>query len=335
MGWHSIYHDGDWTLGDMGHVGPYDMAVLNAIAAGLNMDVTGQGPYLATAVLGGFACTGAVSPLTLSSGLGNVNGRLVLSDANSSIAVGAPDAATRWDVLCLQYDPATNQVLPYLHPGVEGAGVYPTLTQDATAWEVPLWGVKITTLGAITLEDLREFVQHATLVTDDNIDDLSISRGKLEALEQYKLIYASRAWNVTDDAAIADDDNPDGVTLLDEKQCWVSGWFHLPVDWNGTSDITIYPLVTSGGAGDCYGIISAAWCAGGEALATHSEAGSLVADTIQDVVLEVLTPVVLPAASLSVADVVHVTFERHAQEVADTVGNSVFFVGFDVRYTSK
>jgi hypothetical protein len=241
------------------------------------------------------------------------------------------------DILCLQYDSATNQVRAYLHQGVEGAGAYPALTQSAITWEVPLWGVSITTLGAITLVDQRVYVQPTMRISDSQLAALSIARTKLVALERYFLVPPMTSWNAGDDIAIPLESGAFGWPLIDGKLCLVYGKFHVPQDWDGISDILAYPVVlTATATGNVYGAIDARWGSGGQVYNTHTNGNAVAAEAIAaGATLTALTPVTLATANLNKNDIVTLCYARTAGDALDTMGATVYFAGFDVRYTSQ
>lgn len=340
MAFYSYWHDGDSRDGALGDVGPLAAAVINALAAGKVLNNATMGPYLANDTLGGFSCSGAVSPVTLTSGLANVNGRLMLSDASSTIAVPTPAASTRMDILCLQYDAATNQVRPYLHQGIEGAGVYPSLTQTAITWEVPLWGVTITTLGAITLADLRVYVQPAVRISDSQLAAGSIDRLKLVRLDPYPWLMPWNVWNITDAAAIAMTYQDYGWPLPDAKLSVAIATIDIPAAWTREYDLSVTPVIytAAGVTGNCYARVYAKWGALNEAYNTHTETNSWQSIAVPTAERQAAgAAVVIPHASASSADILTVSFERDATAGTgmDTLGDIAYFRGFYLTYKAK
>lgn len=100
--------------------------------------------------------TGAVSPVAIATGAAMNTGTYYNNDLALNVAVDTPVGDTRYDRIVLRKDWAAQTVRITLVEGVEGAGVPPTLTQiDGNTWDIPLWTVEITILGAITLTDTR------------------------------------------------------------------------------------------------------------------------------------------------------------------------------------
>jgi hypothetical protein len=101
------------------------------------------------------AITGSVSPLSMNTGAALVDGKVYVNTAAVSIAVPTPSVATRQDRIVLRKDFAAQTVRVTRIAGVEGAGL-PAITQsDGVTWDILLYNLSITTLGAITLTDVR------------------------------------------------------------------------------------------------------------------------------------------------------------------------------------
>jgi hypothetical protein len=313
---------------------------MNPMRAGLVLNNATMGVYLANDTLGGFNCSGAASPLTLTSGRGHVNGRDVLSTASTGITVDTPAASTRKDLLVLQYDKSTNQVLPYVHQGVEGAGAYPSVTQTANVWEVAIWGITITTMGAITLEDKRVPVELAIQVSDANLPDGTLDRDKLEVLARRVMIMPFLAWNVTDNVVVPAEYQDYGAPMPDSKVTDVIAVCQVPSDWNRDADLEIIPVVmtAAAAAANLYYSLSAKWGdESGEDYNTHTAANALAAEAIEAGPKQTfLTALEIPAAT---ADddhqVLTITLKRDATDPLDTVGAKVYLRGFLLYYNSK
>lgn len=112
------------------------------------------------AVIAGYlndlSITGASSPVNYNTGAALVNGWWYKNTTSTTIAVSTPAVSTRQDYLILSKDAGAQTVRVKDLQGVEGGGL-PTLTQNATSWEVALYSLTITTAGVITLTDLRRY----------------------------------------------------------------------------------------------------------------------------------------------------------------------------------
>lgn len=115
-------------------------------------------------VLNELAVSGSSSPLSVASGKAFVNGIRHASDSAVNVAVPTPSAGTTKHRVVLQAVWGTIQAARVaLISSPDGTNSYPALTQnDNSQWEVPLYGVTIDTLGAITLEDQRDPCHYAT-----------------------------------------------------------------------------------------------------------------------------------------------------------------------------
>lgn len=108
--------------------------------------------------------TGSASPLSVASGIAFCNGIKHTSDAAVSVTVPTPNGGTTKHRVVLQAIWGSTQAARIaLISSADGINTYPTLTQsDNSRWEVPLYGVTIDILGAITLEDQRDPCHFAT-----------------------------------------------------------------------------------------------------------------------------------------------------------------------------
>ena len=117
------------------------------------------------------AVSGTSSPVAVNTGGALVYGFPYFNTASVNVVVPTPNTSTRIDRVVLRADWAAQTVRITRVAGTEGAGA-PALTQTAgTTWDMPLAQASITTGGAITLTDEREFL---TL-----LGDLSVSTAKV------------------------------------------------------------------------------------------------------------------------------------------------------------
>lgn len=106
------------------------------------------------------AVTGATSPIAIASGRAIVYGTWYENDAAVSQAIATPAVSSRIDVIVLRKSWVAQTVRIAVVTGVEGGGA-PALTQTAgVTWDIPLTGLFITTGGAITLLDARQFIPY-------------------------------------------------------------------------------------------------------------------------------------------------------------------------------
>ena len=323
MVWGSIFHDGNSLLGDTGDVGPVPAATMALVLTGmLNLDTTAEGVFAANNIFDGFAATGTSSPITLSSGVGVVNGRLVYSTANTFVTVATPAAATRKDRLVLQYDATTNLVRQALIAGVEGGG-YPTLTQTAAKWEVPLWKLEVGTGGAIVLTDDREVVKPR----------IEVNEGMLADVVKTMLIPIDGVYDLTTSAQIHRI-GKEGYILPDGEKCRCSANFMPPTDLQGA--ITVAPIIyTASASGNVFGDLE--WEAGTEGQAPTTETGSEVdrADALVGGEWHAWYPVTIPAADIVQGQIISIVWDCRADDALDTLGANRVIAGFQLTYTGK
>jgi len=323
MVWGSIFHDGNSMLGDTGDVGPVPAATMALVLTGiLNLDTTAEGVFRANNVFDGFAATGTSSPITLASGVGIVNGRLVYSTANTFVTVSTPTSATRKDRLVLQYNATTNQVRQALIPGAEGGG-YPSLTQSASKWETPLYKVEIGTGGAIVLTNEREFVKPRIEVNEDMLADVV----------KTALIPIDGVYDTTTTTQIHRI-GKSGYILVDGSLSRCSANFMPPTDLQGA--ITIAPIIyTASASGNVYGDFT--WESGTEGQAPDTKSGSELnrADALVGGEWHAWYPVTIPAADIVQGQIISVVWDCRADNGLDTLGANRTIAGFQITYTGK
>ena len=130
--------------------------------------------------LGEFMCFGINSPGNCSSGRALCYGSVFESDDNEPLNISTPAGSTRIDRLVVRKDWAAQTTRLAVITGVPG-GAAPALTQTpGSVWEIPLYQISITTGGAITYTDERDFIPryaHQHLGTRD--DSAQIVLGSL------------------------------------------------------------------------------------------------------------------------------------------------------------
>lgn len=116
-------------------------------------DPAAQG--IVSGYLNQLAGSGSVSPVAINTGAAIVDGKVYINDASINVIIPMPSVSTRIDRIVLRKDFAGQTVQITRIAGVEG-GSAPAITQTPNVtWDIPLYQVSITTLGAITLTDER------------------------------------------------------------------------------------------------------------------------------------------------------------------------------------
>ncbi len=142
-------------------------------------------------------------------------------------------------------------------------------------------------------------------------------------------------WNITDGTAIAIDGNMHnsaiGVPLPDVKQAKASGSWIVPDDFSSglTIKVVVYNAVVSANS---YGQSGVVYGACGESLLMHSNNGSLAADAITAANRNCIQSV--SVANAVAGDMVDVRYTRTATDVLDTMGATVWVLGFVAEYTA-
>jgi hypothetical protein len=154
MAEHSLFWDGT-ALGDCG---PYTQADMMDRLYRAVLNGTGNRGVL-YGWLNNLVVTGTLSPVSMATGGAIVYGMFYEADAPVTVSVPTPTVSSRTDLIVLRRDWATQQIRV---ARVSGPGA--ALTQNpGTIYEVPLASVIITTAGAVTVTDTREFVTYSTI----------------------------------------------------------------------------------------------------------------------------------------------------------------------------
>lgn len=151
------------TTGDASEA-PYDFGtelsqVLSALG-GADPVTTYRGGVFRD-VLNKYAGTPGTDTITIDTGRGLVYGSWHEADAAVAVAVTRPAASDRYDYITLRKSWSAQTVRITRVAGVEGGGAgSPTLVNTAgTTWDVPLYLIKITAAGAVSIiTDMRTFI---------------------------------------------------------------------------------------------------------------------------------------------------------------------------------
>jgi hypothetical protein len=109
--------------------------------------------------------TASISPASINTGAALVNGVPYKNDASYSLTVPTPAIGTTGHNVVLRADADLQTVRIALKSSADGVSAPPTVQQDATfpaagtKWELSLATLSVTTGGAITVTDAREFIR--------------------------------------------------------------------------------------------------------------------------------------------------------------------------------
>lgn len=138
--------------------------------------------------LNALAVTGATSPVAINTGAAVVAGFWYINDASVNIAIPTPAVSTRIDRIILRVSWSAQTVRLVRLAGTEG-GAAPTLTQTLnTTYEVSLAQVSITTGGAITLTDERQYAKFNTEVDTNTLADDAVTFAKMQNVTTDRLL---------------------------------------------------------------------------------------------------------------------------------------------------
>jgi len=123
-----------------------------------------------------------------------------------------------------------------------------------------------------------------------------------------------------------------GWEMVDNKLCQCYGHFNVPSDW-ASGNVSITPVIIPNANGNVYPQIAADWGAVGEAYNTHSDSDGYSQINVVQSQIEVDATVALSIA-VAAGDVISVVYRRDGAHLSDTVGATVYFIGFYVSYTA-
>ncbi len=112
------------------------------------------------------AVTGAATPIQVDTGAGMIYGLFYENTAASNKVIATPLYDTRYDRIVVRRDWATQEARITVLSGIEGSGI-PALTQSPAPsgsgiYDIPLATLEVTTAGAITVTDDREYCAFPT-----------------------------------------------------------------------------------------------------------------------------------------------------------------------------
>lgn len=138
------------------------------------------------------AVTGASSPVAVNTGSALVYGIWYENDASVNVTIPTPASNPRIDRVVLRASWSAQTVRITRIAGTEAASpTAPALTQVAnTTWDIPLYQVRITTGGVITLTDERTYIKHpgvygwlnAAMTVNDTITSSKSNSGGLNEI---------------------------------------------------------------------------------------------------------------------------------------------------------
>jgi len=292
--------------------------------------------------------TGVASPVAVNTGAAYVYGFPYWNTASVNVAIPTPSSNTRIDRIVLEADWTAQTVRITRVAGTEGAGA-PSLTQtDGVTWQIPLAQASITTGGVITVTDERVFVHpnieiESGMIADSiadastievssgqlRIKDNGVTAAKIANRTRRFLVQAVGGRNITDGTDIVYYNI--GVPLPDAKSATGYGGFMVLDDF--ASGMTIKAVLRPLATGNVYiELNQAEYGADGESRQTHQDYDGPDIVAITSPNNNAVEPVSLSSAAKG--DFVALTFWRNGTSPSDTIGNTVYLVGWLVEYTA-
>ena len=280
----------------------------------------------------------STSVLRVATGIAMVDGKVYTNTANIDETMDVPLTGTNYFTVVLTKNFAAQTVRVDVkeaagnsNGGASTAVGAPAVTQtDGTTWEISLATVTITVGPVVTITDTREFLGGA--VNTENIVDEAVTAAKIADRTRVLFIPALYGENVTDGTFYAEDNSEMGLEMPDSKLTVVYGHGMIPNDF--VSGVSARFIVRSGASGNIYGTIFFEWGAIGQVYDTHTTGAGDVAVGVTFEENEAIMDVIAGAGALAIGDFVSCRYQRNAVDVLDTIGDSVWALGWLIEYTA-
>ena len=122
-----------------------------------------------------------------------------------------------------------------------------------------------------------------------------------------------------------------GWNMADTKECRAFGFLYCPSDY--VSSMTVNGIMDPRGTGNAYVQMDVGYGALGEAWNNHTDSQGPTAEAVTNQQRDRMTTAT-SLANLAAGDYINLKFTRFGDNVLDTVGAIVYFVGFLVSYTA-
>jgi hypothetical protein len=126
------------------------------------------------------AVTGTVTPVSIASGAALVYGIPYTNSAAVTVAIPNPSTSTRIDRIVLRASWAARTVRITRIAGTEGGGAPALVQTGGTTWDIPLAQISVTTGGAITVTDQREWLLGVGAGTVSNTTMANMAEGLIK-----------------------------------------------------------------------------------------------------------------------------------------------------------
>jgi len=302
---------------------------------------------------------GAVSPAVVDTGGAVVYGMPYENTVAVNVAVASPTSDTRIDRIVLRRDWAAQTIRITLIGGAEGGGA-PAITQSPSPdgsgiYDIPLAQVSITTGGAITLTDEREFCQFCTVPVDNTLATahfLNESADWITRQTRTKRLFIP-AGDFEPATVLGFDRFSYGVGLVDylqyvtgstwtnttvTEQGWIAGatdgygWtatFKLPADY-ASGNVVAYVWWMD----DCGTAMDFKWYTAWQSYASGAQMVQSVTDTETAITGTTTAGDVYRAAARAISGVTTSELIHYAVEMWKTAGTGdVLFLGLELEYT--
>jgi len=259
--------------------------------------------------------------LRVASGGGVVYGLPYRNTANVDFTLTTPVINTTGWRLVLRADWAAQTVRLVLLESADGVLAAPGVTQTAgVTWEITLATGTITVVPAVAVTDARAYLEPG----------IQLGPGRIANRTRRIFVSADTGYNLTDGTDIFQTVSPTGLPFPDDKVCHATSFVAVPKDYVPGTDIIITSVVESAASGNLNSALAVSYglCAGVLSVtATGNVVDAVILNRFYCVNAYTFTNA-LPDQLLVVE------FARIANVAADTINDSVQFVGWYLDYTA-
>ena len=271
-----------------------------------------------------------------------VDGKPYSNSANvdKTIASAVGGGNTRIDRVVLRADWTAQTVRITVIAGTDASSpTAPSITQTpGTTYDIKICQALVNTSGTVTITDERVFAKPGTdavvtaaitdnAVTTAKIVDSAVTAAKIANRTRTFLVEPVAGYRLDTSAALAVQE--EGTAMIDAVESRVYGHFYCPADY--ASGLSVRAVVYASGTGNIYCSAANAYGASGENF-VHTNDFSTAAVALTSSQLNQIASATL--SSLAAGDYVSTAFFRDGDNVLDTVGATVYFLGFLVSYTA-
>jgi len=296
--------------------------------------------------------SGATPTIDIATGGVWAKGFPAWGDASENLAVTKPVVGdTGFRVVARASGGTVRTVRLAVRMNTDGVSAFPALVQDATfpsgagtLWEIPLYSGVVDTSGdmwktaaklAAGVTDDKVFCHPNIEVETAMVKDDAITLAKIPNRTRKIFVPMVGGYNMTDGLALLIqevDTESAGWNFIDNKVCVGFGDFLIPRDFVSDIKIKLVVMNSESSTGDVVGSNFAMYGACAESIYQHTTYNILgfsgTATKLNNCVAE------MTLASGVIDDIVRLRFKRTGSDVADTLGEDLYVIGWIAEYTA-